>query len=383
MSDFHPSGVITTFHNLRTQSIEQQEQEIRRFAKKSPISLILPSLYSELKNDALVNIVNTLSEMDYIDHIIIGLDQANLKEFKHALQFFSPLPQNVKLLWNDGPRLRKIDNELKKFNLSPKQPGKGRNVWYMFGFALAQNNIKSAFIGKVGKDEVGNSFIRGLEKEKVVFANQAQSDESETGRCLVMVTPDAQRTMSTYLGISQKLKSNDINEDVIAQSKITYLEGYLWDLDDAQEAIKKAIKISKEANRLVAFSVSDVFCIERFRESFLNLVNNEADIIFANEEEIKSLYQKDSLDDCLEIISQHDKIFAVTLGEKGAMIVHKDQCVNIKAQQIENLVDTTGAGDLFAAGFLLGYINGENLEQCGNEGVIFASKIIQIYGARL
>ena len=129
--------------------------------------------------------------------------------------------------------------------------------------------------------------------------------------------------------------------------------------------------------------MSDVFCIERFRESFLNLVNNEADIIFANEEEIKSLYQKDSLDDCLEIISQHDKIFAITLGEKGAMIVHKDQCVKIKAQQIENLVDTTGAGDLFAAGFLLGYINGENLEQCGNEGVIFASKIIQIYGARL
>ena len=142
MSDFHQSGVITTFHNLRTQSIEQQEQEIRRFAKKSPISLILPSLYSELKNDALLNIVKTLSEMDYIDHIIIGLDQANLKEFKHALQFFSPLPQNVKLLWNDGPRLRKIDNELKKFNLSPKQPGKGRNVWYMFGFALAQNNTK-------------------------------------------------------------------------------------------------------------------------------------------------------------------------------------------------------------------------------------------------
>jgi len=145
--------------------------------------------------------------------------------------------------------------------------------------ALAQNNIKSAFIGKVGKDEVGNSFIRGLEKEKVVFANQAQSDESETGRCLVMVTPDAQRTMSTYLGISQKLKSNDINEDVIAQSKITYLEGYLWDLDDAQEAIKKAIKISKEANRLVAFSVSDVFCIERFRESFLNLVKHSLSII--------------------------------------------------------------------------------------------------------
>ena len=142
MSDFHQSGVITTFHNLRTQSIEQQEQEVRRFSKQSPISLILPSLYSELKNDALTNIVNTLGKMDYIDHIIVGLDQANLQEYKHALQFFSSLPQNVKLLWNDGPRLRKIDKELEKFDLSPKQPGKGRNVWYMFGFALAQNNTK-------------------------------------------------------------------------------------------------------------------------------------------------------------------------------------------------------------------------------------------------
>ena len=120
--------------------------------------------------------------------------------------------------------------------------------------ALAQNNIKTAFIGKVGEDKVGNSFIKGLEKEKVIFANTAQSDESETGRCLVMVTPDAQRTMSTYLGISQKLNASDINKEVISHSKITYLEGYLWDLDDAQEAIKKAIKIAKEAGKIVAFS---------------------------------------------------------------------------------------------------------------------------------
>ncbi len=249
--------------------------------------------------------------------------------------------------------------------------------------ALAQNNINTAFIGKVGEDEFGNSFIRGLEKEKVVFANTAQSDESETGRCLVMVTPDAQRTMSTYLGISQKLNANDINQDVISHSKITYLEGYLWDLDDAQEAIKKAIKIAKDAGKLVAFSVSDVFCIERFRDSFLNLVNHEANIIFANEEEVKSLYQKDNLEDCLKIIKQYDKIFAITLGDKGAIIVQKGEVTEIKAKRIEKLIDTTGAGDLFAAGFLLGYIKGMNLEYCGNEGVKFASKIIQIYGARL
>ncbi len=142
MSDFHQNGVITTFHNLRTQSIDQQEQEIRKFAKTSPISLILPSLYSELEGDALPRIVQILSKMDYIDQIIIGLDSATLEEYKNALEFFSILPQKIYLLWNDGPRLRKIDKELENYNLSPKQPGKGRNVWYMFGFALAQKNTK-------------------------------------------------------------------------------------------------------------------------------------------------------------------------------------------------------------------------------------------------
>ncbi|MFL2859227.1 MAG: alpha-amylase family glycosyl hydrolase [Pontiellaceae bacterium] len=140
MSDFHQSGVITTFHNLRTQSIEQQEQEVRKYAKQSPVSLVLPSLYSELEGEALPRIVQILSEMDYINQIIIGLDRATLKEYKHALDFFSGLPQNVSLLWNDGDRMRNIDHELSKYNLSPKQPGKGRNVWYMFGYALAQRN---------------------------------------------------------------------------------------------------------------------------------------------------------------------------------------------------------------------------------------------------
>ena len=249
--------------------------------------------------------------------------------------------------------------------------------------ALAQNNIKTAFIGKVGKDKVGNSFIEGLKKEQVTFASTANTDESETGRCLVMVTPDAQRTMSTYLGISQKLAANDIDEDVISHSNIIYLEGYLWDLNDAQMAIKKAISLAKKNRKLIAFSVSDVFCIERFRDSFKDLVNNEADIIFANEEEIKSLYEKSDLNECFEIIKDKGKVFAITLGEKGAAIVHKDGIHNIESQKIDNLIDTTGAGDLFAAGFLLKYINGSNLIECGKEGVNLASQIIQVYGARL
>ena len=249
--------------------------------------------------------------------------------------------------------------------------------------ALAQNNMKTAFIGKVGIDKVGNAFVDGLNKENVFFANVPQSDESETGRCLVMVTPDAQRTMSTYLGISQKLNSDDVNEDVISQSKITYLEGYLWDLDDAQVAIKKATKVAKENNKIVAFSVSDVFCIERFKESFLSLINEEADIIFANEEEIKSLLGTSDLDESINIIKDRNKIFAITLGENGAMIINNEEVIKIEPQKIDNLVDTTGAGDLFAAGFLLKYIQGQPLEECGKEGVRFASKVIQIYGARL
>lgn len=249
--------------------------------------------------------------------------------------------------------------------------------------ALAQNNIKTAFIGKVGKDKIGNSFIEGLQKEKVTFTGTANSDESETGRCLVMVTPDAQRTMSTYLGISQKLTANDIDEDVISHSNIVYLEGYLWDLDDAQMAIKKAISLAKKNHKLVAFSVSDVFCIERFRDSFKDLVNNEADLIFANEEEIKSLFEKSDLNECLKMIKEKEKVFAITLGEKGAVIAHKGDIHNIESQKIDNLTDTTGAGDLFAAGFLLKYISGSNLIECGKEGVNFASQIIQVYGARL
>ena len=249
--------------------------------------------------------------------------------------------------------------------------------------ALAQNNIKTAFIGKVGKDKIGNSFIEGLQKEKVTFTGTAYSDESETGRCLVMVTPDAQRTMSTYLGISQKLTANDIDEDVISHSNIVYLEGYLWDLDDAQMAIKKAISLAKKNHKLVAFSVSDVFCIERFRDSFKDLVNNEADLIFANEEEIKSLFEKSDLNECLKMIKEKEKVFAITLGEKGAVIAHKGDIHNIESQKIDNLTDTTGAGDLFAAGFLLKYISGSDLIECGKEGVNFASQIIQVYGARL
>ena len=249
--------------------------------------------------------------------------------------------------------------------------------------ALAQNGMNTAFIGKVSNDEIGSKFIDGLKSENVTFACKAQSDDSKSGRCIVMVTPDAQRTMSTYLGISQKLNSGDINQDVIKNSSITYLEGYLWDLDDAQVAIKHATDYAKSSGNLVAFSVSDVFCIERFRDSFRSMIDSNVDIVFANKEEIKSLYENDNIEEITKILSQQERIYAITMGEEGALIIKGDETYKIKPQKIENLVDTTGAGDLFAAGFLEHFIKNESLESCGSRGVEMASRVIQQYGARL
>lgn len=249
--------------------------------------------------------------------------------------------------------------------------------------ALAQNGMNTAFIGKVSNDEIGSKFIDGLKSENVTFACKAQSDDSKSGRCIVMVTPDAQRTMSTYLGISQKLDSGDINQDVIKNSSITYLEGYLWDLDDAQVAIKHATDYAKSSGNLVAFSVSDVFCIERFRDSFRSMIDSNVDIVFANKEEIKSLYENDNIEEITKILSQQERIYAITMGEEGALIIKGDETYKIEAQKIENLVDTTGAGDLFAAGFLEHFIKNESLESCGSRGVEMASRVIQQYGARL
>jgi len=247
---------------------------------------------------------------------------------------------------------------------------------------IAQQNFKTAFIGKVNQDELGKKFAEGLKKENVDFKITETLVDKHTARCLILVSSDAERTMNTYLGISQELSEQDIEMNMIEDSSIMYLEGYLWDLESAKIAIKKSIETAKRSGTIVAFSISDAFCVDRFREEFLDLINNSADIIFANELEIKSLFKTDSLDKALKNCQIAGKIFAVTLGDKGAKIIYKSNIVNIKAEIVENLVDTTGAGDLFAAGFLSEYMKSQNLELCGEEGVKMASKIIQQYGAR-
>ena len=249
--------------------------------------------------------------------------------------------------------------------------------------SIAQQNLKTAFIGKVNQDELGEKFSQGLKKEKVEFKITKSSTNKYTARCVILVSTDAERTMNTYLGISQELTEEDIDLGIISNSSILYLEGYLWDLDNAKKAIKKSILAAKSAETIVAFSISDAFCVDRFREEFIDLINNSADLIFANETEIKSLYETSDINIAIKKCQETNKIFAVTLGDKGAKVIHKNEVIDIKSEIIEKLVDTTGAGDLFAAGFLTEYIRTQDLESCGKEGVKMASIIIQKFGARL
>ena len=248
---------------------------------------------------------------------------------------------------------------------------------------IAQQGLKTAFIGKVNEDELGYEFKNGLQKEKVDFKFIPSLAKNYTARCIILVTPDAERTMNTYLGISQELSEDDVDMEVIASSSILYLEGYLWDLTDAKNAIKQSIIKAKESSTMVAFSVSDAFCVDRFRDEFIDLVKKSADIIFANESEVISLFQSKSLEEAVQECQNINKIFAITLGSKGAMIVKENEIIEISPEQIDNLVDTTGAGDLFAAGFLSKYIRSKDLKLAGKEGVRLASQIIQKFGARL
>ena len=249
--------------------------------------------------------------------------------------------------------------------------------------SIAQQNLKTAFIGKVNQDELGEKFSQGLKKEKVEFKITKSSTNKYTARCVILVSTDAERTMNTYLGISQELTEEDIDLGIISNSSMLYFEGYLWDLDNAKKAIKKSISAAKSSETIVAFSISDAFCVDRFREEFIDLINNSVDLIFANETEIKSLYETSDINIAIKKCQETNKIFAVTLGDKGAKIIHQDEIVNIKAEKIDKLIDTTGAGDLFAAGFLTEYIRTQNLESSGKLGVKMASIIIQQFGARI
>ena len=239
-----------------------------------------------------------------------------------------------------------------------------------------------AFVGKVHNDLLGQVFTHDLRAAGVEFATAPLSEGPATARCLVFVTPDAQRTMATYLGACVELGPEDIDTSTIARAQVTYLEGYLWDPPRAKEAFRKAIAVAHDAGRKVALTLSDPFCVDRYRHEFLELLEGDVDILFANEAEIESLYQVDYFDDALQKVRGHCEIAALTRGARGSMVIRGDEVHIVDAARAGEIVDTTGAGDLYAAGFLYGLTHGRDLKACGEIGSIAAAEIIGHFGAR-
>ena len=244
---------------------------------------------------------------------------------------------------------------------------------------LSQLGNKVGFLGKINDDELGNKYEDGLKKEKVEFIYTKKLEPIPTGSCLILITPDSERTMCTFLGTAGKINDLDVKEEKIKNADITFLEGYLWDEGEPKKAFDKAIKCSNK----VAMSLSDLFCVERHKSHFLELVKNKLDIIFANEQEIVSLTNSKSFNDIVAFCKQLKKKFIITRGEKGAISIDENEIVECEAAKNLNIKDLTGAGDLFAAGYLHGYINNMSSKESLEKGTELSAKIIQKIGARI
>ena len=244
---------------------------------------------------------------------------------------------------------------------------------------LSQLGNKVGFIGKVSDDHLGNKYEEGLKKENVDFFYLKKKEVIPTGTCLILITPDSERTMITFLGTAGKIGEQDIDTSAVKKSEILFLEGYLWDEGEPKKAFEKAINNSNK----VAMSLSDLFCVERHRPHFLELVKNKLDITFANEQEIISLIDAKNFDEVIKFAKDINKLIVITRGEKGALAVNKNQVVECSAKNNLKIKDLTGAGDLFAGGFLHGLINNKSIKESLDIGTEMSSKVIQIIGARL
>ena len=244
---------------------------------------------------------------------------------------------------------------------------------------LSQLGNAVGFIGKVSDDELGSKYEEGLKSEKVEYFYEKKKEEIPTGTCLILVTPDSERTMCTFLGIAGKISENDIDETIIKKSEMIFLEGYLWDEGEPKKAFDKAINYANK----VAMSLSDPFCVDRHKPHFLDLVKNKLDITFANEQEIISLIGAKDFDDVINFGKQLGKLLVITRGEKGAVFINGDEITENGVKENLKIVDLTGAGDLFAAGFLHGFINNLSSKECLDKGTDMSSKVIQQIGARL
>ena len=244
---------------------------------------------------------------------------------------------------------------------------------------LSQFGNQVGFIGKVNNDQFGRKYSEGLKEENVKFFYKMKSESTPTGTCLILITPDSERTMCTFLGVAGKVSETDIDEKIIKDSEIIFLEGYLWDRGEPQKAFNKAINYSKKS----AMSLSDLFCVERHKEFFLDLVKNKLDLTFANEKEITKLIDAKKFEDVVDFAKKSKKLFVITRGGDGAVAINNSNIAVCEAKKNLKIKDLTGAGDLFAAGFLHGYVNNLTLSESLEKGTDLSAKIIQKFGARL
>jgi sugar/nucleoside kinase (ribokinase family) len=241
---------------------------------------------------------------------------------------------------------------------------------------------RAAYVGKVSDDDLGQVFGHDLLAVGVSFRPGAPTEGVPTGRCIIVVTPDAQRTMNTYLGVSSLLCVPDVDEATVAAGQVLYMEGYLFDRDDAKEAFRHAARVAHRHGRQVSLTLSDSFCVDRHREDFLALVRDEVDVLFGNSDELCSLYQTESFEDAIAAVRQDCHLAAITVGADGSFVVTRDEMFRVAAQPVARVVDTTGAGDLYAAGFLHGLTKGRSLVECGRLGSVAAAEVISHVGPR-
>ena len=272
------------------------------------------------------------------------------------------------------------ENEFKKLltNLKIEKTVSGGSVANSI-VGLSQLGSKVGFIGKVSDDDLGSKYEEGLKKESVEYFYSKKKEELPTGTCLILVTPDSERTMCTFLGTAGKINENDVSSDAIKKSEIIFLEGYLWDEGEPKKAFDKAINNAKK----VAMSLSDQFCVDRHKPHFLDLVKNKLDITFANEQEITSLIDAKNFDEVINFSKQLNKLIVLTKGENGAIAIEGDNVIECGVQKNLKIVDLTGAGDLFAAGFLHGHVNNLSIKESLEKGTEMSSRVIQQIGARL
>lgn len=247
---------------------------------------------------------------------------------------------------------------------------------------IAQLGGRAAFIGRVRDDQLGQIFSHDIRSVGATYTTPPATSGPSTARCLILVTPDAQRTMCTYLGASIHLDPADLDLDLVAQAKLLYLEGYLWDSDEAKQAFLAAAETARRHGGQVALSLSDAFCVDRHRQSFQELVDGHVDVLFANEMEITSLYEANSFEQAAEQVRGRCRVAALTRSEAGSLVLSGEEAISIPPYRLGELVDTTGAGDLYAAGFLHGYTRGESLQHCGRLGSLCAGQVVTQLGPR-